>query len=311
MNPQIEKLKSRVALLGNINSDEKGRWGVMTAQNMIEHLGGVFYSTSLGKTGKLMLAPEQASKLKNRFFSAYYPFPQNVKMPGTQDKPTVAPPHRYASFEEALEKLNSALDKFLEALATTPQKPSIHGYFGYLTMEEWLNFHVKHVEHHLIQFRQLPEMDEKIPKIEKSLYKLRTNITADTPAKWGKMNAQQMVEHLGIVFLLSTGKFNIEYKGTQEDAQKYWEDFVKSPQPWKTVFPTVNFTEPRPTRHETIEASLAELWSTWQKYLTYCEENPEAVNAHFFLGNLPVDQWRQVHVKHFEHHLRQFGIIED
>lgn len=310
MNLSVQKLQNRIALLDNINSNEKGRWGVMSPQNMVEHLGGVFYSTAMGKSGKTVFPPEKAAKAKSRFFSSYYPFPQNVKMPGDRDKPTAVPPFRYDSYEEALSKTKSAVGKFLNVLESNPQQTTVHGYFGDLNMEEWLAFHIKHVEHHLMQFGQLPPANEDIPKIEKLLYKLRTGLTADTPAKWGQMTAHQMVEHLGLVFLISTGKFNIQYQGTPADAQNYWEEFVQADEPWKTVLPFVNYTNPRPTRHESIEKSMAELWATWQKYLTYSEENPDAINPHFFLGGRTIDQWRFIHRKHLEHHLRQFGIIE-
>lgn len=309
MNPLIKKLQDRVQLIDTIKADQKGLWGVMSAQNMVEHLGGIIYSTANGKGSKAMAMPEeQAAKMKGRFFGAYYPFPRNVKIPGTQDQPTVAPPLRYSSFEEASEKLKKATEIFIQQCQNNPEQSSIHGYFGTFSMEEWLRFHIKHVEHHLMQFDALPQADEKIPRLEKLLYKATTKVSSDTPAQWGKMNAHQMIEHLGLVFVLSTGRFDIPYKGTAEDAQRYWNSFEESATPWKDVFPTTSFGDPKPPRAATIEESKVGLQKTFQKYLAYCEANPDAINSHFFLGNLTVDQWRQVHVKHVEHHLAQFGI---
>ena len=312
MSSLVTKLQERLKLIDTIQAENQGQWGIMTPQHMVEHVGGLIYTTSMGKgSAKLALPEDQAAKMKSRFFSAYYPFPKSVKMPGTQDQPTALFPLRYASLEEAKEKLQGAGINFLSQHESNPDQTSLHGYFGELTMDEWLAFHIKHLDHHLMQFGLLPAADEKITQLEKLLYKVYTKVDVDAPATWGKMNAHQMVEHIGLVFVLSTGKFDLPYKGTAEDATKYWKEFEAAPAPWQTVFPTTSFGDPKPPRAATIEASKVGLQKTFQKYLAYCEENPTAINSHFFLGNLTVDQWRQVHVKHVEHHLRQFGVLED
>jgi len=311
MNPLVQKLQDRIQLLDNIQADDKGHWGVMTPQNMIEHLGGLFHGSANGTGMTLMLPPEQAAKMKARFFGAYYPFPRNVKMPGEQESPATAPSLRYTSFEEAKEKCKAAVENFLTQHKTNPTQTTMHGYFGDLTMEEWVPFHLKHVEHHLMQFGALPAADEKINELEKLLYKASSQVTVDTPAKWGTLNAQQMIEHLGLIFLLSTGRFGLKYKGTPEDAQRYWDSFQASGAPWRNVFPQTSFGKAKPPRNETMEGSKAQLQQTFQNYLAYCEANPDSVNAHSFLGNLTIDQWRQVHIKHLQHHLMQFGILEE
>jgi len=307
MQPLIQKLQERLQLLEQVQSDDQRLWGVMSPQNVIEHLGGVFYGTAQGKKGKVLLPPEAVVKFKTQFFSSYYPFPKNVKMPGTQDQPTEAPPLRYETIEEARGKLNSAVLFYLKRLQEQPTQTTTHGYFGDLTMEEWLPFHIKHVEHHLMQYDVLPR-DEKIPELEKLLYKIEKHLQTDTPAQWGKMDAHHMVEHLGVVFSLSTWKDFFPYKGTEEDAKRYWEGFSKSENPWKEVFPVVESAEPKPTRKANLAGAKVHLKKSFQKYLAYCEANPDAVNPQFYLGNLTVDQWRQVHVKHLKHHMRQFGM---
>ncbi len=307
MQTSVQKLRERVQLLDQIVSEEQRLWGVMSPQNVIEHLGGAILSSAKGRKGKVMLPPDVAPKAKARFFNSYYPFPRNVKMPGTQNLPTEAPPLRFSSMAEAREKFDGAVQFFLKQLEVQPEQTSTHGYFGDLTMTEWLQFHVKHLEHHLQQFGVLP-VDEKIPTLEKLLYKLGQHIQVDTPALWGKMNAHQMVEHLSLVFVLSMGKIKFPYQGTEADAKRFWEGFVESENPWKEVFPSSDLGEPRPPRKDTIEESKLLLQKSFRDYLVYCEANPNAVHPQYFLGNLTVDQWRQVHVKHLRHHMRQFGM---
>ena len=153
----------------------------MSPQNMIEHLGGLIYATAKGKTGmSLAMPPQKAAQMKARFFTSHYPFPRGVKMPGTADKAPTAPPLRYGSFEEALGKLKAASQSFIQQYQEHPEKASMHGYFGDLTNEEWLAFHIKHLEHHLIQFGAFP-YDEKIPQLEKLICKIGKQVQADTP----------------------------------------------------------------------------------------------------------------------------------
>jgi len=307
MSNFVEQLKDRLALIEILDASEKPVWGIMTPQHMIEHLGMIFYSTSLGRGQDLILPEEEAQKWKKRFFSSYYPFPRNIRMAGTQDKPVELAPLRYASLDEAKEKLSGAIAGFVKAYQDQPDQVAVHGYFGDMDMSEWLAFHVKHMEHHLMQFGKIA-YDEKISKLEKLLFKVGKYVQADMPAKFGEMNAHQMVEHLGLVFLVSTGKFDRKYEGTEEKAAEYREAFANSDQPWIDVFPSFSFGSPKPTRHDTIEASKGALSKTFAKYLSFCEDNPDAIVSHFYLGNLSVDQWREVHVKHVEHHLRQFGV---
>ena len=306
MEHLIQKLHQRISQLEQLQSEIKAVWGIMTPQHMVEHVGGIIYGTAHGKGQSSILPAEEAAKWKRRFFSGYYPFPRNIRMAGTQDQPVELSALRYESLDEAKEKLKGAADFFIEQATSHPMQAVGHGYFGDMTMEEWLAFHVKHLEHHLIQFG-IRDYDEKIPLIEKMLYKLQRDLSADTPALFGKMNAQQMIEHLGMVFLLSTGKFDIPYKGSEEDAQKYRAQFSNSEAPWKDVFPSESFGVPRPPRHDDIAGSKAELAKTFQRYLEYCEAHPDKDQPHFYLGNLSVDQWREVHVKHLRHHMQQFG----
>ncbi len=228
-------------------------------------------------------------------------------MAGTQDQPATLRELRYSSLSEAKEKFSGAVQLFNKNMKDDARLSAIHGYFGKLSGEEWLAFHIKHVEHHLMQFDQLA-FDEKIPVLEKMLYKLGKNIQADTPAKFGKMSAHQMIEHLGMVFLLSTGKFDIPYKGTEEDAVTYQQKFTVSDLPFSDVFPQTSHGDPRPTRHADIEDSKKELQKTFAKYLEHCEGHPDATQPHYYLGDISVELWRQLHVKHVQHHLRQFGM---
>ena len=43
MNALVTKLEDRVKLLNSLQVDTKGRWGIMTPQHMVEHVGMLIY----------------------------------------------------------------------------------------------------------------------------------------------------------------------------------------------------------------------------------------------------------------------------
>ena len=304
MKEELGRLQSTIELIDKINEESERQWGLMTPQHMIEHLGGILYMTSKGIDMPEALKGDQAQKAKNRFFSSFLPFEKSVPLPGVEG---ALPKLKYDSLDEAKDKTKKALSTFISIVKSEPERQVIHSYFGPMTLNEWAVFHRLHIEHHLMQFGQL-KRDENIKVLEKLLYKISTKITADTPAEWGRMNAHQMIEHLGGTLLFSTGMFNMPYKGSEEQAQKIWTAFEKSDNPWIEVFPNINIGDPRPPRKETIEESKVEMRKSFVKYMNYCENNPDGINPHLTLGNLDVEQWRKVHVKHLRHHGRQFGL---
>ena len=314
MNEKINALK---ALLKRINNEltinHQAEWGLMNAQNMVEHLSLIFMA-STGKWGREFNGDvARAEKIKNNFFGVQYPFPKGYPMPG---KSANVPPLKGSTMEESKALLNQSVQKFFANYEDNPTDKVAHLYFGLLTFEEWVSFHIKHIEHHAMQFGLLPyplteEMESNLNLIEQKLKTVYKDLTINNQAKWGLMNAHQCVEHLTVTFLYSTGKFNVPFKGDLEAAKKLWEPFLAAANPWKTVFPKKSFGPPKPPRNETIEGSKKALKKTFIKYRHYCMENPNAITPHGYLGNVTTAQWILAHVKHIDHHLSQFGVIEE
>lgn len=298
-----------------LTTEHSAKWGLMNAQQMVEHLSLVFMG-SIGKWGREFTGNEErAAKMKANFFVAKYPFPKSVPVPNGQQG--TIPPLRGENMEASKILLKNTVQKFINHFTANPTDTVQHPYFGLLNFEEWMSFHIKHIEHHLMQFGLLPypltpEMEANLQLIGKKLKTVYAGLTPDHQAKWGLMNAHQMVEHLTLVLLYSTGKFGVPFKGDLEAATKLWQPFVAAANPWRTVFPSFSgIGKPKPVRNETIEGSKKALKKTFIKYQHYCKENPHAITPHGFLGNITTAQWIQVHVKHIDHHLSQFGVIEE
>ncbi len=291
------------------------KWGLMQAQNMVEHLSLVLL-LSTGKMGKDFKGDAaRAAKMKANFYAVKYPFPKGVPIPGIT--PGKVPPLRCETMAESKALLRKSYAAFLKYYQENPTAQIPHFYFGNLSFEEWIHFQTKHFEHHLMQFGLLPypltpTMDAHLNSIGEKLKTVYTELTADHQAKWGLMNAHQMVEHLTLVIIYSTGKFGVPFKGDLAAAEKLWAPFEAAANPWKTVFPSfAGLGKPKPVRNETIEGSKKALKKAYAKYRHYCKENPNVITPHGFLGNITTAQWLQVHAKHIDHHLSQFGVIEE
>lgn len=138
--------------------------------------------------------------------------------------------------------------------------------------------------------------------------KLR-ELKAETPALWGKMNAQQMIEHCAYIVSFSNGRFTSQ---TKDDAEKmayrkmrFFEKDVNMPQNYRVdVVPE----DPMPLQFQNIEDSKMFLFNQLQRFDDYFLEHPGITTTHFTLGELNYDEWKIMHARHFRHHLKQFGL---
>ncbi|MFZ1530192.1 MAG: DinB family protein [Ferruginibacter sp.] len=137
-------------LLQNLQAGTKGQWGVMNAQEMLEHLADFFDVSSARLHFDLAVPEEQLPKYRE-FLLSEKPFRENTKAPANVlgEKPM---PLRTASFDEALQKLKTAVENFLNHFKEDNELKTLHPAFGMLNYEEWVQLHHKHVVHHLKQF---------------------------------------------------------------------------------------------------------------------------------------------------------------
>lgn len=131
------------------------------------------------------------------------------------------------------------------------------------------------------------------------------NLSANMPAKWGKMNTAQMMAHcqasmnmafgntpiirhwVGIVFR-SLGKYRLLKRG---DLDRYMP----------TVKP-FEITEPRDFEEEK-EKFIALIQAALELGPTALVKYP-----HPYFATFKGDEWSQLNWKHLDHHLRQFDV---
>ncbi len=137
------------------------------------------------------------------------------------------------------------------------------------------------------------------------LRKLQGNETA----KWGVMNAQQMVEHFADAVKNASGKLILPSLNEGERLQKSRE-FLMSENPFKEN--TANPLIPEkgiPHRQPDIASAIDKLQKELDYFFEEFDKNPEFVTGNAFFGNLDYKMNIQLLHKHALHHLRQFGLV--
>lgn len=150
-NDQLDFLQNEAFhLLENLQTDTLAKWGVMNAQQMVEHVCD-FYNVSTEKIKMELVTPEEHLAKYREFLYSDKQFRENTKAPasvlGEQ-----ALPLRNADIETAKGKLKTAVEKFVAYFKDDAEKRTLHPVFGFLNFEEWVRLHHKHVTHHWRQF---------------------------------------------------------------------------------------------------------------------------------------------------------------
>lgn len=144
--------------------------------------------------------------------------------------------------------------------------------------------------------------------LEKQFITFVRHIDPGTPPRWGKMNAQQMVEHVSAFFKISTVKIKFPLATPAEHLSKY-RDFLMSEKEFRenTKAPGLP-EEPLPVRCETINDAIHDLETEVSSFFKYFEDHKDKRSLHPAFGELNFEEWVQLHHKHVTHHLKQFGI---
>jgi hypothetical protein len=136
-------------LLDQLSATAEPKWGLMSAQHMIEHLSGVIMISNGRFEAPAMYEEERLSKNYNFIIKDRNRLKRNTKAPILPENPL---PLRFASLSEAKEKLLKSLDLFFEFYAQNPELKQMHPAFGPLNFEDWSYFHCIHIQYHLDQF---------------------------------------------------------------------------------------------------------------------------------------------------------------
>ena len=137
-----------IPLLKKLKPADEGKWGLMNAQQMVEH----FTDAVKNANGKLKLPSlvggEKLVKMR-AFLLSEEPFKENTKNPLI---PETGIQLRQPDLPSAIDKLKKELDYFFEVYQKDPELTIINSFFGELDYKMNVQLLYKHALHHLRQF---------------------------------------------------------------------------------------------------------------------------------------------------------------
>jgi Protein of unknown function (DUF1569) len=144
------------------------------------------------------------------------------------------------------------------------------------------------------------------PGVEAATRSRVARLTADSPARWGRMNAAEMLCHLADSFRLALG----ESSATPKSSPLRWLPmrllFVYL-LPWpKGKLPTMR--EFQQTRPAAWDRDRQDWESALSRMVARGREPGPLWSPHPAFGPLPNWEWGRLTYRHIDHHLRQFGV---
>lgn len=131
-----------------------------------------------------------------------------------------------------------------------------------------------------------------------------------TAGKWGKMNVQQMIEHMSDYVRVGCGKEVLPLQTPEEHLPKY-QAFLESEKPFRENTPNSLMSDtPADVKHAGKEEAIAELQDELDNFFEVFKNEPGKKVTNPFFGELDYDMSVQLLHKHAWHHLRQFGVGE-
>ena len=150
---------------------------------------------------------------------------------------------------------------------------------------------------------------QKLHFISQELLPLLRTLAVETQVKWGKMNAQQMVEHISGFFRVSTNKLHFPLV-TPEDQIPKFKEFLRSDKEFRenTRAPVLP-EDPIPVQFASFEDAVNDLDKEVNDFIQLFTEDPALTTQHPVFGDLNFEEWVLLHYKHVIHHLKQFGLL--
>jgi hypothetical protein len=141
-----------IPLLGKSKADDKGLWGVMNVQQMVEHFTEAVRIAS-GKLEQPLYYHGERLEKNRTFLMTETPFRQNTVNPLL---PKEGIPHVHQDLSSAIAALQKELDHFFEIFDKNPGLQTANPIFGELDYLMNIQLLHKHALHHLTQFGLLP-----------------------------------------------------------------------------------------------------------------------------------------------------------
>jgi hydroxymethylglutaryl-CoA reductase len=148
---------------------------------------------------------------------------------------------------------------------------------------------------HWVDFLNIDEITAKLSRL-----------TRETQPVFGKMNGQQVIEHLSLLMQISNGTIEADYYVSDEKTARR-KPFLDSEGELHIGFrASILSDEPTPEKFDAIEEALVDLIQQIKDFEIHFKE--VKTENHPFFGELDYEYWKKFHIKHFTHHFKQFDL---
>ncbi len=132
-------------------------------------------------------------------------------------------------------------------------------------------------------------------------------LTAETPAQWGKMSVDQMLAHINVPFEYTYHPEN--FKTANPLMKLMMKLFIKPMVVGEKPYKKNSRTAPEFVMKETkdFDKEKKKLLENLQKTFDLGSDYFEGKENKNF-GKLTSQEWSNLHLKHIDHHLQQFGV---
>ncbi len=142
-------------------------------------------------------------------------------------------------------------------------------------------------------------------KVRESL----NNLTQDAKPLFGKMNGQQMVEHLSNVTQIANGNWKVDVYVSDEKTKRR-KPFLNTDNEIQIGFKASFLSEdPIPLKFNSIQEAIDDLIVQVQFFEEIFKNEENRTVTHPFFGELNGEYWKKFQVKHFTHHFKQFDLL--
>jgi oxepin-CoA hydrolase/3-oxo-5,6-dehydrosuberyl-CoA semialdehyde dehydrogenase len=137
------------------------------------------------------------------------------------------------------------------------------------------------------------------------------SLTEESKAAWGMMSAQHMVEHMEMAYRIASGEIqDFEIATAPEHLDKVVEMvYNHKPMPRLHGHPLMQKDQTETLQHADLATAKQKMLEAWERFEVFFKANPEAKTKNAVFGELDKFEWDLLNVKHWNHHLSQFGIL--
>jgi hypothetical protein len=147
----------------------------------------------------------------------------------------------------------------------------------------------------------------KFPSDE--IWQLLATLEPETPAVWGIMSAQNMVEHLLLPLKIAQGELKVAVVTPADKVERVKQIMLLGPSPLKKGFAAPFLPEGQlPLQFENLQSAILKLKEEVSSFVDFYETYQGQVIAHPVFGPLNKEEWYLFQSKHFTHHFAQFGL---